>query len=161
MEPHHKAKFNVKAVTRRETFKVTGLAIATLILNPTPTPAAQNRTAKDVMDEFTGGKQPKPGNIYLEMPEVAENGHFVSFRVSVDSPMTAENHVKRVIVISEGNPRPEVATFHFSPKSGKAEVASRMRLAKTQNILAIAELSDGSFYITSTDVKVTIGGCGV
>jgi len=84
----------------------------------------------------------------------------VPVSVTVDSPMTEQAYVKRVLVVADGNPRAGVATFHFSPASGVAEANTRIRLAATQNIMAVAEMSDGSFHTTSKQVKVTIGGCG-
>ena len=74
--------------------------------------------------------------------------------------MTEKEHVKTVHVLSTGNPQPYVASFHFTPDAGKASVASRMRLAKTQDVVSIAELSDGRFLLGKRNVKVTIGGCG-
>ena len=81
----------------------------------------------------------------MDLPEIAENGNTVPFTVIVDSPMTEKDYVKAMYVISTGNPQPGVATFRFTPQSGKAAVASRMRLARTQDIIALAELSDGKF----------------
>ena len=80
--------------------------------------------------------------------------------LSVESPMTKSDYVKRVLVVTDGNPRAAVATFHFSPSSGTAAASTRMRLIKTQNVIAVAEMSDGSFYMATKQVKVTIGGCG-
>lgn len=121
---------------------------------------AKGEDAMMVMKKFTGGTEASDGKITLEMPEIAENGNTVPLTISVDSPMTADSYVKRVIIVSEGNPRPEVVTFNFTPRSGVAEASTRMRLAKTQNVAAIAEMSDGTFRMTKSQVKVTIGGCG-
>ena len=107
-----------------------------------------------------GGKSPKSGRVTLELPEIAENGNTVPIAVEVKSPMTAKDHVKAVHVYAEGNPVPNVATFRFSPESGKARVSTRMRMRKSQNIVAVAEMSDGSVYMGKKAVKVTIGGCG-
>ena len=149
----------MKVLTRRDTLVLGAAATAVAALNPSLTLAEANE-AQAVIDKFTGGKSAAEGKVTLSMPEIAENGNTVPLSISVDSPMTADDYVKRVIVISEGNPRPEVATFNFSPRSGVAEASSRMRLAKTQNVIAVAELSDGSFHMTKRQVKVTIGGCG-
>ena len=92
--------------------------------------------------------------------EIAENGNTVPFSVSAESPMTEADHVKALHIISTGNPQADIAVFTFSPQSGKAGVSSRMRLAKTQEIIVVAELSDGKFLIGKRTVKVTIGGCG-
>ncbi|MBX2882367.1 MAG: thiosulfate oxidation carrier protein SoxY [Granulosicoccus sp.] len=110
--------------------------------------------------EFAGGKTPGEGIVTLTTPEIAENGNSVPISVSVESPMTEDDHVQSVMILAEGNPNPDVATFHFSPTSGVAEASTRMRLAKTQNVLAVAKLSNGEFYKVSNNVKVTIGGCG-
>ena len=96
----------------------------------------------------------------IDLPEIAENGNTVPFTVSVDSPMSETDNVRTIYIIATANPQPGVATFHFSPLSGKATVASRMRLAKTQDVLVIAELGDGRFLMSKRNVKVTIGGCG-
>ena len=97
----------------------------------------------------------------LDLPENVENGDYVPVALSVDSPMTAENHVKAIHILSTANPRAAVATFRFTLLSGKARVTSRMRLAKTQDVVAVAELSDGSILLTRRKVDVKIGGCGI
>jgi sulfur-oxidizing protein SoxY len=80
--------------------------------------------------------------------------------VTVESPMTAQSYVAEVLVVGDGNPRAGMATFHFSPLSGVAEANTRIRLAATQTITAIAKMNDGGLYMTAKQVKVTIGGCG-
>ncbi|MCB1460677.1 MAG: thiosulfate oxidation carrier protein SoxY, partial [Nitratireductor sp.] len=77
-----------------------------------------------------------------------------------DSPMTAESYVESVVLYADGNPSPAVATFHFTPMSGEASATTRMRLAKTQNVVAVAKMNDGSVFMDTKQVKVTIGGCG-
>ena len=84
----------------------------------------------------------------------------VPITVSIDSPMTAEDYVKSVHIFADGNPRPDVASFHFTPACGVATCSTRIRLAKTQNIVAVAEMSNGDVYMAKSEVKVTIGGCG-
>lgn len=136
-----------------------GLAIAGLALMPRVAFA----TAEDVeqaIDQVIGDKKVQTGRITLDMPEIAENGNTVPLTVQVDSPMTKDNYVKTVHVFAAGNPNPEVATFHFTPQSGRAVASTRMRLAKTQDVVAVAEISDGSVYKDQKEVKVTIGGCG-
>lgn len=113
-----------------------------------------------LLGELTGGKTPSEGRVKLDMPEIAENGNTVPLTVTVESPMTEQDHVKAIYVLADGNPEPGVAVFHLSPMNGKAEVATRMRMAKTQNVIAAAQMSDGSVYMGKTEVKVTIGGCG-
>jgi sulfur-oxidizing protein SoxY len=116
--------------------------------------------AEETIKRFTGGKQPAAGKVKLDLPEIAENGNTVPMAVSVDSPMTEQSHVTDVLVVADENPRAGVAMFHFSPASGVAEVSTRIRLGSTQNITAIAKMNDGSFFMATKQVKVTIGGCG-
>lgn len=118
------------------------------------------KEAADQIAKFTGGKTAEKGKISIELPEIAENGNTVPLSVTVDSAMTADDYVSDVIVVSEGNPNPGVATFHFSPLSGKAEASTRIRLATTQNIVVVAKTSKGEFFTGQKLVKVTIGGCG-
>jgi sulfur-oxidizing protein SoxY len=121
--------------------------------------AAAKEAAAEIA-KFTGGKTPETGKISIELPEIAENGNTVPLSVSVDAPMTADDYVSEVMVVSEGNPRPGVALFHFTPMSGKAEASTRIRLATTQNIVAVAKTSKGKLFTAKKLVKVTIGGCG-
>lgn len=121
--------------------------------------AAPEDAEKRLM-EFTGGKAPEAGKISLTAPEIAENGNTVPLSVKVESPMTAESHVASVMIISEGNPSAEVITFNFTPMSGAASATTRIRLAKTQNVIAVAKMNDGSVFMDKKQVKVTIGGCG-
>ena len=149
----------MKDLSRRDVLILGSTTAAVLVSAPTLA-LAEAKSAKDLLNQFTGGKEAKAGKIKLEMPEIAENGNTVPLSFTVESPMTKDNFVKRVIIIAEGNPRPEVATFNFTHLSGVAKASSRMRLAKTQNVIAVAEISDGSFHMAKTEVKVTIGGCG-
>lgn len=103
--------------------------------------------------------QPSEERITLELPEIAENGNFVPVTISVDSPMTDDDHVRKLHILSTSNPQPVVATFHLSPLNGRAVVQSRMRLARTQDVIALAETSKGDLLLARVLVKVTIGGC--
>jgi len=135
-----------------------GVAVATLplALIAQDAPQAWEQAVKKVL----GDAKPIEGKVLIDMPEIAENGNTVPFTVSVDSPMSETDNVKVIHVLATANPQPGVATFRFSPLSGKAMVASRMRLARTQEVIVIAELSDGRFLMSKRNVKVTIGGCG-
>ncbi len=147
-------------LTRRH---LLGLGAGAIVVSTIAIPfsaIAENSKVKEAIMAFTGGKTPKDGLVSIDMPEIAENGNTVPVGVSVDSPMTKDSYVKSILVLADGNPSPGVATFHFSPASGAAEASSRMRLAKTQDIIAVAAMSDGSFHSAQTTVKVTIGGCG-
>ncbi|MGI9509232.1 MAG: thiosulfate oxidation carrier protein SoxY [Geminicoccaceae bacterium] len=110
--------------------------------------------------EILGDRTAEEGRISLELPEIAENGNTVPLTVEVESPMTDEDHVTAVHIFADGNPVATVAKMNFTPRSGEAIASTRIRLAKTQKIHAIAEMSDGSVFTAARDVKVTIGGCG-
>jgi len=110
--------------------------------------------------KFTGGKPAELGRIAIDLPEIAENGTAVPLSVTVESPMTATDRVTDVLVLADGNPNPRVAAFHFSPMSARAEVATRIRLNATENVIVVARTGEGRFYTARKEVKVTIGGCG-
>ncbi|HEY6701366.1 MAG TPA: thiosulfate oxidation carrier protein SoxY [Pseudolabrys sp.] len=122
--------------------------------------SAAAQETEDQITQFTGGKTAEKGKIAIELPEIAENGNTVPLSVSVDAPMTADNYVSEILVVADGNPNPGVATFHFTSVSGKAAASTRIRLAATQNIIAVAKTSKGEFFTNQKLVKVTIGGCG-
>jgi len=120
----------------------------------------QQQAWEQALKRILGDAKPSEGKLALELPEIAENGNTVPFSVAVESPMTEKDHVRAIHVLATANPQPGVATFRFTPISGKAAVSSRMRLARTQDVIAVAELSDGRFLMGKRNVKVTIGGCG-
>lgn len=149
-----------RAADRRRFLQTFGVgAAAAYALASLPAHATVD-AAKAFVAKVTGGKEPVLGKVTLTMPEIAENGANVPLTVYVDSPMTAESYVKAIHVASDGNPAPEVASFHLSPINARAEVQTRMRMSVTQNVWAVAEMSDGSVFMAKTEVKVTIGGCG-
>ncbi|MBV8752765.1 MAG: thiosulfate oxidation carrier protein SoxY [Hyphomicrobiales bacterium] len=116
--------------------------------------------ADEAIGKFTGGKAAEPGPITIDLPEIAENGTAVPLTVTVESPMTASDRITDVLVVADGNPNPRVATFRFTPMSGRAEVATRIRLNATENVIVVARTGDGRFFTARKEVKVTIGGCG-
>ena len=124
---------------------------------------AQDRSAQydAALAALLAGSTPKEGGIEMDLPSDVENGNYVPVALAVDSPMTAESHVKAIHLLSTQNPRADVATFRFTLLSGKARVTSRMRLAKSQDVVAVAELSDGTFLIGARAVSVKVGGCGL
>jgi sulfur-oxidizing protein SoxY len=113
----------------------------------------------EVIRKLVGTKAINKGRVKLDLPPLVENGHLVPLSVTVDSPMTAADHVKAIHVFTERNPLPEMATFRLGPRAGRASVATRVRLADTQNVVAIAELSDGSFWSDSAHLIVTLAAC--
>lgn len=155
-------KIHLKVVGRRD-FLLGASAVAALAgIVPFAGVARAEKavTWKEAMMAVVGDSKPAEGKVSLELPDIAENGNTVPFTVTVDSPMTDKDYVRAVHVFATGNPRPDVASFFFSPMSGKASATSRMRLGKTQDVVAVAEMSDGKFYMGKRNVKVTIGGCG-
>jgi sulfur-oxidizing protein SoxY len=126
------------------------------------TPAlAQDAAAVDAMlKKYIGDAKPVTGKVNIDLPEIAENGNTVPFSITVDSPMTEADNVKALHVIATGNPQPDIASYDFTPQSGKASVSSRMRLSKTQDVYALALMGDGKVFMAKKTVKVTIGGCG-
>jgi sulfur-oxidizing protein SoxY len=145
---------------RRQALTLGAGALGVALIGVSAGPAFAKNDADEVIKKFTGGKTPTEGRVKLDLPEIAENGNTVPMTVSVDSPMTAQSYVAEVLVVADGNPRSGVVTFHFTPASGVAEANTRIRLAATQNITAVAKMNDGSFFTASKQVKVTIGGCG-
>ncbi len=116
-------------------------------------PLRASAAGEDAIAAFTGGAEVGEGDIKLTAPEIAENGNTVPIEVSSDS-------ATEIMVLALGNPTPPVATFKFGPLAASRSASTRIRLAGTQDVVAIAKLEDGSFVKASTTVKVTIGGCG-
>ena len=141
------------------TFGAGALAVAGMTLVPRAV-LADLQSMNDAIAERVGTSAFKEGRIAMELPQIAENGNTVPMSIEIDSPMTEQNYVKSVHLFAELNPLPNVATFPFNQHSGKARASTRIRLAKTQNVVAVVEMSDGSVYMAKTEVKVTIGGCG-
>lgn len=148
-----------KSATRRETLRAGAIGAAALALAPRLA-HADAATVEAEIKKLYGDKKPGSGKVKLDVPQIAENGLVVPINVEVESPMTAADFVKSVHVFADGNPLPGVISYTFTPESGRASASARMRLAQTQNILCIAEMSDGKLYSATTQVKVTIGGCG-
>jgi sulfur-oxidizing protein SoxY len=149
----------IAALNRRRTLALGAGAVGAAVLGLPPAFAAKN-DADEAIKKFTGGKTPAQGKVKLDLPEIAENGNTVPMTVMVESPMTEQSHVTEVLVVANENPRSGVVTFHFTQASGVAEANTRIRLASTQDVIAVAKMNDGSFFMTSKQVKVTIGGCG-
>lgn len=138
-------------LTRRDTLAAAAGAVAAAAL---PAPAlAEENGADALIKKFTGGAAAKAGGVEITAPEIAENGNTVP--VSVAAPGAAA-----IMLVSTGNPRPEVATFTFGKLAASARASTRIRLAATQDLVAVARMADGSFAMGKRNVKVTIGGCG-
>ncbi len=122
-------------------------------------PSPIGGTGTSLTDFLTGGAPLRLGRVRLDLPVLAENGNSVPMTLSVDSPMTDTDHVKVIHLVSERNPVRLMASFHLGPWSGKAEIASRVRLAGSQRVFAVAQMSDGTFWLGLADVVVTLSAC--
>ena len=134
------------------------LAAPGALLLPASTRADQQRLTA-AMREFTGGQPMREGRVRLEVSPLVENGNAVPISVAVESPMKAADHVRRIGVFNERNPQPNVITAQFGPRSGRAYLATHIRLATSQALVAVAEMSDGSFWLQRVDVVVTLAAC--
>ncbi|WP_029350165.1 thiosulfate oxidation carrier protein SoxY [Bosea sp. 117] len=145
--------------SRREIMEVGLASVLAAALAPRLAMATEETVAAE-LKKLYGDKPMAGGKIKLDLPEIAENGLVVPLNVDVESPMTEQDYVKAVHVFADGNPLPQVVTYRFTPQSGKAAASVRMRLAQTQNVIAVAEMSNGALHTAKAQVKVTIGGCG-
>lgn len=135
-------------LTRRETLFIgAGAAVAAVL------PFSALASVEDAVAAFTGGAATGSEGITLSTPEIAENGNTVPVEVSAPGAVS-------IMLLAAGNPNPDVGTFHFGPLAGSQSASTRIRLAGTQDVIAVAKMADGSFIRTSNEVKVTIGGCG-
>jgi len=149
-------------ITRRQALgaAVIGAAsVAGVVSCPWLASAAEPKVEWEI-GRITGGKKAVEARVELTTPPLAENGAVVPVNVEVASPMSEEDHVKSIAIIIDNNPEPHVMTVHFSPDSGAAYLAVRLRMAKSSLVRAFATMSDGVVYTASRPVKVTIGGCG-
>ena len=135
-------------VTRRDTMAIGGAAVISTLI-----PSISVASTNDLIMGITGGADAAASGIDLTAPEIAENGNTVP--ISVDAPGAVA-----VTILAAGNPRPGVATFNFGDGAGSQSATTRIRLAGTQDVIAVAKMADGSFAAVSKTVKVTIGGCG-
>lgn len=119
------------------------------------TPAAM----REAIGKVTGQAPVRRGRVKLDMPPLIDNGNSISLSVEVESPMTPADHVKAIHVFTEKNPLPDVVSVFLGPRAGRARIATRVRIADTQTVTAIAELSDGSFWSDSASVVVTLSAC--
>jgi sulfur-oxidizing protein SoxY len=131
-------------------------AVPLITLRPSEaTPATLASAIRNVV----GAAEVQTGRVKIDVPPLVENGNTVPMTVSVTSPMTAEDHVKSIHVFNEKNPQPNIGNFYLGPRAGRAQISTRIRLADSQKIVAIARLSDGSFWSVSADVVVTLAAC--
>ena len=138
-------------LTRRDTL---GMGAAALVVSALPLPAmAESNGFEELVKTFTGGADASEGGVKIKAPEIAENGNTVPVSVEAEG-------ASAILLVSTGNPNPEVAQFNFGALAAASSASTRMRMAKTQDLIAVAKMADGSFRQGRIAVKVTIGGCG-
>lgn len=151
--------------TRRQVLAAAGAVAAGASLPAVVAPPARAQIQANpaqlamAIRKIVGSAEVKTGKVKLDVPPLSENGNSVTMTVTVDSPMTPADHVKAIHVVSEKNPQPNVVSVKLGPRAGKAEIQTRIRLADSQDIVAIAELSDGTFWQDSGNVIITLGAC--
>ena len=149
---------DLKSGTRRELLigaGATGAALLSTVHPATATTESMDAAIKTIL----GDAKAKEGKIQLDIPPLVENGNTVAMTVTVNSPMTATDYVKAIHIFNERNPQPYVASFFLGPRAGKADISARIRLSDSQNVTAIAHMSDGSFWSTTVSVIVTLAAC--
>ena len=143
---------------RRQVLRAIAAGAAMLVVRPA---AATPEDLAAAMKEMFGEREIRSGRGALELPKLAENGNVVPITVTVESPMTAQDHVKSIHVFAEKNPLPRILDVYLGPHNGRAKVSSRIRIAVSQQMRAVAEMSDGSLWSHAVDIEVTVTGCGV
>ena len=132
-----------------------GIALPLAVKPASPTPASMHAAIRKVVGEAPVNK----GKVKIDVPPLIENGNAVPLTIACESPMTADDHVKAIHVFSEKNPQPNVVSVHLGPRSGRATVSTRIRLADSQKVIAIAQMRDGSFWSGEAEVVVTLAAC--
>ncbi len=141
---------------RRTTLRAIAAGVGFLLVRPSV--ATPDDLAIALREAF-GDRPITPGKLKLEVPRLAENGSVVPVAITVESPMTAQDHVKSIHLFAENNPLPRVLSVELGPYNGRARVATRIRIAASQQIRGVAVMSDGSLWSAAVDVEVTVGGC--
>ncbi len=136
--------------------KLLAAGIAVAVAGPAFATPAEMAAA---ISTFTGGATPKAGRVKLEVAALVDNGNAVPVSVVVESPMSAADHVTAIAIFNERNPQTDVVKFTLGPRAGKAQVSTRIRMATSQKLTAVARMSDGSFWASSADVIVTLAAC--
>ena len=135
------------------------LAVCAWPFAPARAADAGSESVEAMVLKVTGGAKVETGRVKLELPVLADNGNSVSLKVNVDSPMTPTDYVKSIHIYAARNPRPNVANFYLGPRAGRAQLSTRVRLGGSQRVLALAALSDGTFWSATADVVVTLSAC--
>ena len=151
-------RIKMKIISRRNVLHLLGGATGSVLFSKYA--LAKPNLALNKIKEISKNAKVEEIDLFLDVPEIAENGNQVKVSFDIDSPMTQDDYVKTVYILADGNPAPNVAKFSFSTDMGACSATTRMRLSKTQNIYLLAEYNNGNFAMTKSKVKVTIGGCG-
>jgi sulfur-oxidizing protein SoxY len=153
-------KSDMVGLDRRQLLAGGGALVATALSIPVAEAAYEDDgDPTAALKHIAKGRTVQPGRVKLVLPELAENGNVVTMSVAVESPMTAADHVKTIHIVAEKNPLANIARFQLGPRSGRAEVQANIRLATTQTVNAIAEMSDGSLWSGTATVLVTLSAC--
>jgi sulfur-oxidizing protein SoxY len=144
---------------RRSVLVLAAGGLAWASLHPLAAAEVDRLTYAEALRTIAGAREPQDGRVTLKLPKIAETGNSVPITVRAESPMTLDDHVARLHLLSMGNPRPDVATFHLGPRAGLAEVGTRIKLSRTQQVVALAEMSDGSLWRDQASIVVTLGAC--
>jgi sulfur-oxidizing protein SoxY len=158
MNPSPTPTTHVTLISRRAALRQLGAAGLLLVLWPSGAWATPEAVQQAIRQRI-GAREPQPEGMTLTLPKIAETGNSVPLTVAVDSPMTPEDHVLRIHVFVPGNPEPVAATYHLGVRAGKAQISTQVRLARTQTVLALAEMSDGSVRSDAASIVVTLGAC--
>ena len=148
-----------RGVDRARRAVIVSAAGAGLLIAARPSARAAEGQLEAAIRAFTGGARVATGRVELDIAPLVENGNAVPLTVSVASPMTAADHVVAIGVFNERNPQSDVAVFHLGPRAGRARVSTRIRLATSQKLVAVARMSDGTHWQQSVDVLVTLAAC--
>ena len=152
-------QLNTMRFSRRQALAAGAIGLLAAALAPRLAIADEAAVAAELKKLFAD-KPLAEGRVKIDIPQIAENGLVVPLNIDVESPMTDADHVRALHVFAAGNPQPQVLSYQFTPASGKASASTRIRLAQTQNVIAVAEMSNGQVYTAKAQVKVTVGGCG-
>lgn len=149
---------NASSSSRRRLLQAGAAAVAARVLVQ-PAQAQDSAAMAAAVTQFAAGQAVRPGRVKLEIAPLVDNGNVVPMRVRVDSPMTAADHVAEIAVFNEKNPQKDVARFTLGPRAGKADISTRIRLATSQKLVALARMNDGSVWSDTVDVVVVLAAC--
>jgi sulfur-oxidizing protein SoxY len=149
---------SIMLISRRAVLGQLGAAGLLLALWPADLGATPDAVQQAIRQRI-GTREPQPGGMTLTLPKIAETGNSVPLTIAVDSPMTPTNHVLRIHVFVPSNPEAVASTYHLGTRAGRAQISTQIRLARSQTVLALAEMSDGSVRSDAASIVVTLGAC--